>query len=182
MHPRNVLAIRRTLAGSTASEVITSLTHKSSNATLLDYPTGAYTGMRTFDKIGIMDFTGHTTRLATSLQQIKFSAAHIRAQAQAQTKAQAGTQGQAQAQATANHENHDNDKENDHAIAEEDPAVTAGLAQLRKEDIMKREATTLVRAGLKFYYKQLKEQDAAVAATTGETKVTVLCTWDAQAS
>ncbi|KAG0325763.1 hypothetical protein BGZ99_000208 [Dissophora globulifera] len=28
--------------------------------------------MRTFDKIGIMDFTSHTTRLATSLQQMRF--------------------------------------------------------------------------------------------------------------
>ncbi|KAF8923830.1 hypothetical protein BGZ58_002472 [Dissophora ornata] len=150
MLPRNVLAMRKTLGS--ASEIITSLTSKSSNATLLDYPTGAYTGMRTFDKIGIMDFTGHAARLATSLQQIVFP----------------GTTDSSA-----------------HEIKEEDVAATVGLAALRDTDTMKKEATDLVRAGLKFYYKQLKEglkngELAAAVTAVGETKVTVLCTWDAK--
>ncbi|KAI8597141.1 aminotransferase, partial [Dissophora ornata] len=132
--------MRKTLGS--ASEIITSLTSKSSNATLLDYPTGAYTGMRTFDKIGIMDFTGHAARLATSLQQIVFP----------------GTTDSSA-----------------HEIKEEDVAATVGLAALRDTDTMKKEATDLVRAGLKFYYKQLKEglkngELAAAVTAVGETK------------
>ncbi|KAG0263018.1 hypothetical protein BG011_009415 [Mortierella polycephala] len=70
MLPRNVLAIRKTIGA--ATEIITSWTQKSSNATLLDFPPGSYTGMRTIDKLGILDFTGHTNRLANSLQHIQF--------------------------------------------------------------------------------------------------------------
>ncbi|KAF9110225.1 hypothetical protein BGX27_006643, partial [Mortierella sp. AM989] len=139
MLPRNVLAIRKSLS----SEIITSLTSKNSNATLLDYPTGAYTGMRTFDRIGIMDFTGHTARLATSLQQIKFSSATT---------------------ATTASPTHDD---------KEDAVVSEGLARLRNQETMKKETTDLVQAGLKFYYKQLRQSlqnGELTAALEGETK------------
>ncbi|KAF9318526.1 hypothetical protein BG003_011070 [Podila horticola] len=154
MLPRNVLAIRKTWASAISSngshglphpsttEILTSLTTKTSNATLLDYPHGSYTGMRTFHKIGIMDFTAHTTRLANSLQQISF--------------APGGEEGGAQ----------------------EDPEVVAGLAALRTHEVMKKETTDLVRAGLKLYYKQFKEPAQDLLSAVGETKVTVLCTWD----
>ncbi|KAG0005853.1 hypothetical protein BGZ80_011465 [Entomortierella chlamydospora] len=156
MFPRNVLAIRKSLGSSATSEIITSITPKASNATLLDYPTGAYTGMRTFDKIGIMDFTGHTARLATSLQQIKFTT-----HADNTITTSTGT------------------------AINEDVAVTEGLAQLRNQETMKKETTDLVQAGLKFYYSQLRQNlqnGELTSALEGETKVTVLCTWDAKAS
>ncbi|KAG0347887.1 hypothetical protein BGZ54_004778 [Gamsiella multidivaricata] len=145
MHPRNVLAIRKTLGSAASPEILTSLTPKNSNATLLDYPTGAYTGMRTFGRIGIMDFTGHTARLATSLQQIRFPAT---------------------AAPTID----------PNVDVVEDIAATEGLAALRSAETMKQETTDLVRAGLKFYYKQLKEglhNGELAAAEAGETKVTV---------
>ncbi|KAF9352333.1 hypothetical protein BGX26_009838 [Mortierella sp. AD094] len=155
MLPRNVLAIRKSFGSSAASEIITSITPKASNATLLDYPTGAYTGMRTIDRIGIMDFTGHTARLTSSLQQIKFTT-------------------------------HADDTVTTSTTAtNEDAAATEGLAQLRNQEIMKKETTDLVQAGLKFYYKQLRQglqNGELTSALLGETKVTVLCTWDAKAS
>lgn len=153
MLPRNVLAIRKTWGSAISSngshglphpsttEILTTLTTKTSHATLLDYPNGSYTGMRTFNKIGIMDFTGHTARLAHSLQQISF--------------APGGEGG-----------------------AKEDPEVVAGLAALRTHEVMTKETTDLVRAGLKFYYKQFKEPAQDLLSAVGETKVTVLCTWD----
>ncbi|KAF8948706.1 Chitin synthase, class 1 [Haplosporangium gracile] len=52
--------------------VTVSTTHKDANTVLLDYPPGAYTAMRTFDRLGIMDFSGHINRLASSLSQIHF--------------------------------------------------------------------------------------------------------------
>ncbi|KAG0021236.1 hypothetical protein BGZ81_009033 [Podila clonocystis] len=154
MLPRNVLAIRKTWGSTISSngshglphpsstEILTTLTTKTSNATLLDYPHGSYTGMRTFNKIGIMDFTGHTARLANSLLQISF--------------APGGEEGG----------------------AKEDPEVVRGLAALRTHEVMKRETTDLVRAGLKFYYRQFKEPAQDLLSAVGETKVTVLCTWD----
>ncbi|KAF9096774.1 hypothetical protein BGX23_010462 [Mortierella sp. AD031] len=138
MLPRNAIAIRKTLGA--ASEIIITLTPKTSTATLLDYPPGAYTGMRTFDKLGIMDFTGHTARLASSLQKIRFSPSNVV----------------------------------DGTVGSEASAATRGLASLRRPEIMKEEATNLVRAGLKFYYKNLKDS----LSPANETKVTVLCTWD----
>ncbi|KAF9937580.1 hypothetical protein BGZ67_001091 [Mortierella alpina] len=39
---------------------------------LLDYPPGSYTGMRTVNRVGILDFSVHTARLANSLRQIQF--------------------------------------------------------------------------------------------------------------
>lgn len=98
--------------------------------------------MRTFRKIGIMDFASHTARLTNSLQQISFAPG--------------------------------GEKEG----AKEDPEVVAGLAALRTHEVMKKEATDLVRAGLKFYYKQFKEPVQDLLSAVGETKVTVLCTWD----
>ncbi|KAF9916333.1 hypothetical protein BX616_004033 [Lobosporangium transversale] len=172
MLPRNVLAIRRTIAGSTAVEIITMLTSKSSKAILLDYPSGAYTGMRTFNKIGIMDFTGHTNRLADSLQQIKFHALTSRVTTP-------GTD-------TDSHNNgHDRggDHENNdiNSLEKEDPTITSALAAFRTREIMKLETTNLVSEGLKFYYKQAKEYNSIDSASIGETKVTVLCTWDSGA-
>ncbi|KAF9951491.1 hypothetical protein BGZ70_000952 [Mortierella alpina] len=73
MLPRNVLAIRKALG--TATEILISTTPKSSQAMLLDYPSGSYTGMRTVNRIGILDFSVHTTRLANSLRQIQFPGA-----------------------------------------------------------------------------------------------------------
>lgn len=70
MLPRNVLAIRKTLG--TFTEILTSTTPKSSQVMLMDYPAGSYTGMRTVNKIGILDFSMHTARLANSLRQIQF--------------------------------------------------------------------------------------------------------------
>ncbi|KAF9431313.1 hypothetical protein BGZ94_000020 [Podila epigama] len=135
----NVLAIRQSLKSAVPrTEILTTLTSVTSNATLLSYPTGSYTGMRTFDMLSIMDFTGHTTRLANSLQRISFAAEEG---------------------------------------AAEDAEVAAGLASLRTPEAMKQEATHLVRAGLKAYYKQFTEQGQDLA-TAGEAKVTVLCTWD----
>jgi branched-subunit amino acid aminotransferase/4-amino-4-deoxychorismate lyase len=139
MLPRNAIAIRKTLGAAKTAEIITALTHKTSTATLLDYPPGAYTGMRTFDKLGIMDFPGHTARLTNSLQQIRFPS---------------------------------QDPLKD--INGEATAATLGLASLRRPDVMKEEATSLVKAGLKFYYNN--RPDALGPAD--ETKVTVLCTWD----
>ncbi|KAG9063142.1 hypothetical protein KI688_004742 [Linnemannia hyalina] len=142
MLPRNAIAFCKTL-GATRAKIITAATHKTSAAILLDYPPGAYTGMRTFDKLGIMDFTGHTTRLANSLQQIRFP-------------------GQDTSTSVV-----DSDVEA--------AAATLGLAPLRRPDVMKEETTNLVKAGLKFYYKN-RADDALGPAD--ETKVTVLCTWD----
>ncbi|KAF9902914.1 hypothetical protein EC991_004386 [Linnemannia zychae] len=144
MLPRNAIAIRKTLG--TATEIITSLTNKTSTATLLDYPPGSYTGMRTFDKLGIMDFTGHTTRLANSLQQIHFP-----------SPLQEGAENPA-----AN------------VSGGESVAATQGLASLRRPEDMKEETTHLVKAGLKFYYKNREE----ALGPADETKITVLCTWD----
>ncbi|KAF9574321.1 hypothetical protein EC968_006828 [Mortierella alpina] len=70
MLPRNVLAIRKVLGN--ATEILTSTTPKSSQVMLLEYPPGSYTGMRTVNRIGILDFSAHTARLANSLRQIQF--------------------------------------------------------------------------------------------------------------
>ncbi|KAF9347961.1 hypothetical protein BGX34_002787, partial [Mortierella sp. NVP85] len=134
MVPRNVVAIRKCLGP--AIEIVTTLTNKNSTATLLDHPTGAYTGMRTMGKIGIMDFTGHTTRLANSLDQIKFP----------------GT-GPLPSPTLSSSSFTLDDKD----VEMEDPAATRGLAAMRRPDIMKSETTDLVREGLKFYYKNLKQ-------------------------
>ncbi|KAG0052198.1 hypothetical protein BGZ83_002885 [Gryganskiella cystojenkinii] len=104
MLPRNVLAIRRALD----SEVLTSLTSKTSTAMLLDFPPGAYTGM-------------HEIELAT--------------------------------------------KAMDH---------------LRQESRMKLQAKEVVQSGLKFYYQHLREVLQQETLPEGETKVTILCTWDPQ--
>ncbi|KAG0296640.1 Chitin synthase, class 1 [Linnemannia gamsii] len=56
----------------TDSVVVVTSTHKNANTVLLDNPPGAYTAMRTFDRLGIMDFSGHVTRIASSLSQIHF--------------------------------------------------------------------------------------------------------------
>ncbi|KAG0072673.1 hypothetical protein BGZ90_011841 [Linnemannia elongata] len=143
MLPRNAIAIRKTLGAATRAKIITAATHKTSTATLLDYPPGAYTGMRTFDKLGIMDFTGHTTRLANSLQQIHFPG-----------------QGAETSVVDSN---------------VEAAAATKGLAPLRSLEVMKEETMNLVKAGLKFYYKNRTDD---VLGSADETKVTVLCTWD----
>ncbi|KAF8967228.1 hypothetical protein BGZ46_000196 [Entomortierella lignicola] len=153
MLPRNALAIRKGLGSS--AEIITSLTSKNSTSILLDYPPGAYTGMRTFNRIGIMDFTGHTSRLATSLQQITFFNS-------SGTTPSTSIPNQDQA---------------------EDPVATQGLAPLRFQENMKAETTQLVQTGLKFYYNQLRQNlqnGEQSTALEGETKVTVLCTWDAE--
>jgi len=149
MLPRNVIAIRKAL-GAATSEIVTTLTHKNSNATLLDYPPGAYTGMRTFEKLGIMDFSGHTVRLANSLQQISFLSIH---DSNSTTPSN-----------SAAYDCGDN----------ESAAVTLGLTSLRRPTVMKEEATSLVKAGLMFYYKNQID----TLGPTDETKVTVLCTWD----
>ncbi|KAK3835904.1 MAG: aminotransferase [Linnemannia elongata] len=52
--------------------VVVTKTHKDANTILLDYPPGAYTAMRTFSRLGIMDFSGHVIRLTNSLSQIHF--------------------------------------------------------------------------------------------------------------
>ncbi|KAF9962589.1 hypothetical protein BGZ72_000009 [Mortierella alpina] len=70
MLPRNALAIRKTLG--TSTEILTSATPKSSQAMLLEYPPGSYTGMRTVNRVSILDFSKHTARLANSLRQIQF--------------------------------------------------------------------------------------------------------------
>ncbi|KAG0286828.1 hypothetical protein BGZ96_009118 [Linnemannia gamsii] len=139
MLPRNAIAIRKTLGAAKTAEIITAVTHKTSTATLLDYPPGAYTGMRTFGRLGIMDFPGHTTRLANSLQQIRFPS-------------------------------QDPAKDNN----AESAAATQELAAWRRPDVMKEETTSLVKAGLKFYYNSYSD----TLGPTDETKVTVLCTWD----
>lgn len=139
MLPRNAIAIRKTLGAAKTAEIITAVTHKTSTATLLDYPPGAYTGMRTFGRLGIMDFPGHTTRLANSLQQIRFPS-------------------------------QDPAKDNN----TESAAATQELAAWRRPDVMKEETTSLVKAGLKFYYNSYSD----TLGPTDETKVTVLCTWD----
>ncbi|KAF8936346.1 hypothetical protein BGZ47_009547 [Haplosporangium gracile] len=144
MLPRNAIAIRKTLGAASRAEIITAVTHKTSTATLLDYPPGAYTGMRTFDKLGIMDFTGHTTRLANSLQQIRFPTQDPKIPVNGHSSAEAA-------------------------------ATTQRLAPLRRSDVMKEETMNLVKAGLKFYYKN-RTDDALGPAD--ETKVTILCTWD----
>ncbi|KAF9184115.1 hypothetical protein BGZ51_003553 [Haplosporangium sp. Z 767] len=109
---------------------------------LLDFPPGSYTGMRTIDKLGILDFTGHTNRLANSLQHIQFPDGAV------------GTL-------------------DDKSAAEE-------LAAFERPEIMKKETADLVRAGLKLYYSQLKGDlsNGSTLAIQGDTKVTVLCTWD----
>ncbi|KAF9909220.1 hypothetical protein EC991_008981 [Linnemannia zychae] len=56
----------------TKSTVVVTDTDENANTVLLNYPPGAYTAMRTFDRIGIMDFSGHVARLASSLSQIHF--------------------------------------------------------------------------------------------------------------
>ncbi|KAG0199050.1 hypothetical protein BGX28_007611 [Mortierella sp. GBA30] len=151
MLPRNAVAIRKTLG--TATEIITSRTSMNSHAMLLEYPPGSYTGMRTFNIIGILDFSQHTKRLANSLQQIRFPGAAT--EITVSTKDDPGT-------------------------TREDPAATAGLVLFRQHETMKQETTDLVRAGLSFYYKQLKASlcDDKMATVSGETKVTVLCSWD----
>ncbi|KAF9149988.1 hypothetical protein BG015_008195 [Linnemannia schmuckeri] len=144
MLPRNAIAIRKTLGTASRAEIVTAVTHKTSTATLLDYPPGAYTGMRTFDKLGIMDFTGHTARLANSLQQIRFPTQDPKIPVSGHSSVEAA-------------------------------ATTQRLAPLRRPDVMKEETTNLVKAGLKFYYKNRTDD---VLGPADETKVTVLCTWD----
>ncbi|KAF9120456.1 hypothetical protein BGW39_011366 [Mortierella sp. 14UC] len=135
MLPRNAIAIRKTLGA--ATEIITSITNKTSTATLLDYPPGSYTGMRTFDKLGIMDFTGHTTRLANSLQQIRFPPPPQQDTNSSTASSNAG----------------------------EPVTATQGLASLRRPEIMKEETTRLVKTGLKFYYKNYEEALGAADET-----------------
>lgn len=96
-----------------------------------------------------MDFTGHTNRLATSLQRITFPEP-------------------------------DSTDTSTSEEAPEDPEVATGLSSLRQAEVMKSATTDLVRAGLQFYYKQFKQglRNGELAAVVGETKVTVLCTWD----
>lgn len=63
----------------------------------------------------------------------------------------------------------------------EDPAATRGMAALRQPEIMRSEAADLVQTGLKFYYKQLRQDvhgSELAEVIGGETKVVVLCTWD----
>ncbi|KAF9581710.1 heat shock protein 90, partial [Lunasporangiospora selenospora] len=185
-------------------EILTCLTHKSSDAILLDYPTGAYTGMRTFDQLGIMDFTGHTTRLANSLAQIRFpisSDAHSMLESTPKvdpgTDAEAGVtdritmdgSGSLQKNDCLSMEGAKETKEEEEEEEEEDSRATEALVEFRRQDYMKKEATELVRAGLKYYYQQQGrlETDEHTQhlhpnyhASIGEdeTKVTVLCTWD----
>ncbi|KAF9099565.1 hypothetical protein BGX23_001207 [Mortierella sp. AD031] len=52
-------------------------TKNNANTILLGYPPGAYTAMRTFDRLGIMDFSGHVARLASSVSQIHFPESDI---------------------------------------------------------------------------------------------------------
>ncbi|KAF9127285.1 hypothetical protein BGW39_005979 [Mortierella sp. 14UC] len=54
----------------TKPTVVVTDTDEDANTVLLNYPPGAYTAMRTFDRLGIMDFSGHVARLASSLSQI----------------------------------------------------------------------------------------------------------------
>ncbi|KAF9276829.1 hypothetical protein BGZ68_009713 [Mortierella alpina] len=74
--PRHILAVRKHpsthLSDSPSDNISVSYTDKGANAVLLDYPPGAYTAMRTFDRVGIMDFSGHVDRLVSSLSQIHF--------------------------------------------------------------------------------------------------------------
>ncbi|KAF9954819.1 hypothetical protein BGZ70_010444 [Mortierella alpina] len=74
--PQHILAVRKhpstTLSDSPSDNISVSYTNKSANTVLLDYPPGAYTAMRTFDRVGIMDFSGHVARLVSSLAQIHF--------------------------------------------------------------------------------------------------------------
>ncbi|KAG0279850.1 hypothetical protein BGZ95_012076 [Linnemannia exigua] len=50
--------------------VVVTDTNENANTVLLNYPPGAYTAMRTFDRLGIMDFSGHIARISSSLSQI----------------------------------------------------------------------------------------------------------------
>ncbi|KAF9923798.1 Sulfhydryl oxidase 1 [Linnemannia zychae] len=57
---------------SKSKTVILTPTNKCATAILLDYPAGAYTSMRTIGHGGVMNFSGHVTRLTSSLTQIHF--------------------------------------------------------------------------------------------------------------
>ncbi|KAG0205921.1 hypothetical protein BGX28_002563 [Mortierella sp. GBA30] len=71
--PQPILAVRNHSSSTEPSpDISVTLTNKDANGILLDYPPGAYTAMRTFDRVGIMDFSGHVARLAGSLSQIHF--------------------------------------------------------------------------------------------------------------
>jgi len=115
------------LAGSTPTLTV-SFTDKSANDTLLETPTGAYTAMRTFDFRGIMGFSGHVTRIASSLSQLRF--------------------------ATGSHTTTD-EKE---PPQEEDHHVVRALAQFRNADTLKPLMANLVQEGLRDYYGQVAEE------------------------
>ncbi|KAG0050733.1 hypothetical protein BGZ83_004480 [Gryganskiella cystojenkinii] len=57
-------------------KLIVTFTDKNANDTLLEYPSGAYTATRTFDHHGILDFSGHVSRIANSLSQLRFATPH----------------------------------------------------------------------------------------------------------
>lgn len=135
-----------------------SLTDKGSNDTLLEYPTGAYTGMRTSDYRGIMDFSCHVVRIADSLSQIQFSAAAAATMDKECSGQERKEEGQGEEQ---------NNKE--------EPDVVNALAQFRNAETLKPMMTDLVREGLRNYYSQALEE-----SSMGEAKVTVLCTWDSK--
>ncbi|KAG0238533.1 hypothetical protein BGW42_004295 [Actinomortierella wolfii] len=197
MLPRNVLAIRSRVGSTT--EVICRVTTKTGHSFLLEYPPGAYTGMRTIDQKGVLDFSGHVTRLANSLQQIHFHDPSYSHKNQNQ------------------HQNQD--QSNGHRYeGKEPPSVQQGLAPFRNVETLMQEAQQLVRAGLSHYYQVLHQQEHQLqpphtpppeplnlpsldqdkhhhqqqqllngcghklASTTrsimDETKITLLCTWD----
>ncbi|GJJ73404.1 hypothetical protein EMPS_05762 [Entomortierella parvispora] len=136
----------------TLKNLSVSLTTKSANDTLIEYPTGAYTAMRTSEHRGIMDFSCHVNRLANSLSQIQFSVAAM------------------------DTEKVEQDKEEEGELEEqgnEQQEVAEALAQFRDAKTLKPLMTDLVREGLRDYYGQVPEE-----STLGEAKVTVLCSWD----
>ncbi|KAF9164055.1 hypothetical protein DFQ26_001887 [Actinomortierella ambigua] len=200
MLPRNVLAIR-SLVGS-SSEVICKATSKNSNSFLLEYPPGAYTGMRTIDQKGILDFSGHVVRLANSLQQIHFHDPH--------NSNIIGSKNENQPQDL-------HDQTNNHGYEGAEPSlVQQGLAPFRNVETLMQEARQLVRSGLSHYFQLLHQQEHLLstphtpppeplnlppadqekqkqhprvngslhkpAPTTrsilDEAKITLLCTWD----
>ncbi|KAG0263548.1 hypothetical protein BG011_008612 [Mortierella polycephala] len=76
MQPGYVLATRNhshRAVMEAEAHVTVSWTDVGANDMLLAYPSGAYTAMRTFGHRGIMDFSGHVARLASSVAQIHFS-------------------------------------------------------------------------------------------------------------
>ncbi|KAF9970242.1 hypothetical protein BGZ73_007086 [Actinomortierella ambigua] len=151
MIPRNVLAIR-SLVGS-SSEVICKTTSKNGNSFLLEHPPGAYTGMRTIDQKGVLDFSGHVVRLANSLQQIHFHDPHTD-------------------NSTNNHPKNPNqpqdllDQTNNHSYAgAEPPSVQQGLAPFRNVETLMQEA-------------RLLKPGPTTRSILDEAKITLLCTWD----